>query len=93
MDVDPVAHAKARAHIDALLQSTRSSLKPHLLFKNFKYIKSVVGEIDDDCKLLSSGVDGILMDLGMSSMQVYLTHPISYFLIFYNLTTFYLFLC
>ncbi|KAG6774246.1 hypothetical protein POTOM_021598 [Populus tomentosa] len=70
MDVDPVAHAKARAHIDALLQSTRSSLKPHLLFKNFKYIKSVVGEIDDDCKLLSSGVDGILMDLGMSSMQV-----------------------
>ncbi|KAJ6997897.1 ribosomal RNA small subunit methyltransferase H [Populus alba x Populus x berolinensis] len=70
MDVDPVAHAKARAHIDALLQSTRSSLKPHLLFKNFKYIKSVVSEIDDDCKLLSSGVDGILMDLGMSSMQV-----------------------
>ncbi|CAK7346951.1 unnamed protein product [Dovyalis caffra] len=69
MDVDPVAHAKSRANIDALLHSTPSNLKPHLLFKNFKYIKSVIGEIDD-YNLLSCGVDGILMDLGMSSMQV-----------------------
>ncbi|KAF3446030.1 hypothetical protein FNV43_RR11208 [Rhamnella rubrinervis] len=72
MDVDPVAHQKARAQIDTLLHgdccSTTSKLKVHTFLKNFRYIKSVLSEVDEE--LLLSGVDGILMDLGMSSMQV-----------------------
>ncbi|CAL1362447.1 unnamed protein product [Linum trigynum] len=69
MDVDPEAHAKARAHIDALLLSdSHSHLKTHTLLKNFRNVKSVIGEVD--ANLLQSGVDAILMDLGMSSMQV-----------------------
>ncbi|CAN1268756.1 Ribosomal RNA small subunit methyltransferase H [Linum perenne] len=69
MDVDPEAHAKARAHIGALLLSdSHPHLKAHTLVTNFKRIKSVIGEADGN--LLESGVDAILMDLGMSSMQV-----------------------
>ncbi|KAK9699615.1 hypothetical protein RND81_08G185100 [Saponaria officinalis] len=72
LDVDPVAHGKARARINNLLQNVQSdltaNLEAHVLLKNFKHIKKVIGEVDD--KLLTSGVDGILMDLGMSSMQV-----------------------
>ena len=68
MDVDPVAHAKARACIDALLHSHSSQLKVHTFLKNFKNVKSVLAEVDQN--LLHSGVDAILMDLEMSSMQV-----------------------
>ena len=72
MDVDPVAHQKARAQIDTLLHGdsccTTSELKVHTFLKNFRYIKSVLSEVDEE--LIHSGVDGILMDLGMSSMQV-----------------------
>ncbi|KDP32844.1 hypothetical protein JCGZ_12136 [Jatropha curcas] len=67
MDVDTVAHAKARACIDTLLHS-HSNLKAHTFLRNFKHIKSVLAEVDPS--LLHSGVDAILMDLGMSSMQV-----------------------
>ncbi|KAF2291376.1 hypothetical protein GH714_023398 [Hevea brasiliensis] len=67
MDVDPVAHAKARAHIDALLHS-HFHLKANTFLRNFKHIKSLLAEADPS--LLHSGVDAILMDLGMSSMQV-----------------------
>ncbi|CAN1268757.1 Ribosomal RNA small subunit methyltransferase H [Linum perenne] len=71
MDVDPEAHAKARAHIGALLLSdSHPHLKAHTLVTNFKRIKSVIGEADGN--LLESGVDAILMDLGMSSMQAVL---------------------
>ncbi|KAL5213198.1 hypothetical protein ABZP36_024045 [Zizania latifolia] len=38
--------------------------------KNFKYIKHVLHGVDDDLTVGSSKVDGILIDLGMSSMQV-----------------------
>lgn len=72
LDMDPVAHEKARAKIDNLLGSDSchqtSRLRAHMILKNFKEIKQVIGGVDDN--LLSSGVDGILMDLGMSSMQV-----------------------
>ncbi|KAG8660483.1 ribosomal RNA small subunit methyltransferase H [Manihot esculenta] len=67
MDVDPVAHAKARACIDALLHS-HSHLKAQTFIRNFKHIKSLLADVDP--RLLHSGVDAILMDLGMSSMQV-----------------------
>ncbi|XP_021744464.1 uncharacterized protein LOC110710467 [Chenopodium quinoa] len=72
LDVDPVAHEKAQSRINKMLNSTpacsNTNLKAHMLLRNFKEIKQAIGQIDE--KLLLSGVDGILMDLGMSSMQV-----------------------
>ncbi|TXG62423.1 hypothetical protein EZV62_013786 [Acer yangbiense] len=67
MDVDPLAHEKAQAQICSLLHD-HPNLKPYTFVKNFKHIKSLLNEVDQN--LLNSGVDGILMDLGMSSMQV-----------------------
>lgn len=43
----------------------------HLICTNFRNIKKAVQDVD--LKLEYQGVDGILMDLGMSSMQVALT--------------------
>ena len=67
-----MAYEKARARIDAILNGDSchptSDLKTHTILKNFRHIKSVLSEVDK--KLLDTGVDGILMDLGMSSMQV-----------------------
>lgn len=71
LDVDPIAHEKAHSRINSLLNNTPGSsfgLKACMLLKNFKEIKQVIRQVDE--KLLTSGVDGILMDLGMSSMQV-----------------------
>lgn len=70
LDIDPVAHDRARTRIEAFLNNddSRSSLKAYTHVRNFKYIKSMLGGIDEN--LLNDGVDGILMDLGMSSMQV-----------------------
>lgn len=72
MDVDPMAHEKARARIDGILHGDSchptSDMKTYTILKNFKHIKSVLNEVDE--KPLYIGVDGILMDLGMSSMQV-----------------------
>ncbi|XP_010929435.1 uncharacterized protein [Elaeis guineensis] len=70
LDVDPIAHDKARARIEDLLNDDprAGSLKAYTHVRNFKYIQSVLGGIDEN--LLEGGVDGILMDLGMSSMQV-----------------------
>ncbi|KAL0736146.1 hypothetical protein Bca4012_012356 [Brassica carinata] len=65
MDVDPVARKLAHFHIDSLMHPT---LKASIVLKNFKYVKSAVA--DTHPELLDVGVDGILMDLGMSSMQV-----------------------
>lgn len=78
MDVDPVAHIKARAYIHTLLHggfsSPNSELEVHTFLKNFRCIKSVLGEVDEE--LVNSGVHGILMDLGMSSMQVLLSNTL-----------------
>lgn len=71
VDVDPSALAKARAHLNSLLHGqAHPHLKTHTFAKNFRHIKSVLGQIDEN--ILCSGVDAILMDLGMSSMQVLL---------------------
>ncbi|XP_077217314.1 mraW methylase family protein [Tasmannia lanceolata] len=72
LDVDPVAHEKAQAQIDTVMnddsRSRASDLRAYTLLKNFKDVKSALHEVDR--KLLDDGVDGILMDLGVSSMQV-----------------------
>ncbi|KAE9588981.1 hypothetical protein Lal_00012696 [Lupinus albus] len=69
MDVDPVAHKMARARISSVLHSDDSSVKVFTMLKNFRHIKSALVETGVE-QLIANGVDGILMDLGMSSMQV-----------------------
>lgn len=72
IDVDPIAHKKAQSQLKSITDrdsfDTASALKVHTFLKNFKDVKSVLGEVAND--LLTGGVNGILMDLGMSSMQV-----------------------
>ncbi|KAJ0975395.1 hypothetical protein J5N97_017360 [Dioscorea zingiberensis] len=67
LDIDPMAHGMARLRIEALLDGA-PGLKAYTQVRNFKYITSVLTNVDEN--LLNHGVDGILMDLGMSSMQV-----------------------
>ncbi|KAL5699803.1 16S rRNA (cytosine(1402)-N(4))-methyltransferase [Ranunculus cassubicifolius] len=72
LDVDPLAHEKAQALLNMVLNQERSGrtsdLEIYTMQKNFLDVKSVLAEVDD--KLLIHGVNGILMDLGVSSMQV-----------------------
>ncbi|KAK4277100.1 hypothetical protein QN277_015150 [Acacia crassicarpa] len=74
MDVDPIAHEKAQTRINSILHSDSDSscpasdLKVYHMLKNFRHIKSAISETGKEH--LDHGVDGILMDLGMSSMQV-----------------------
>ncbi|CAN6271367.1 unnamed protein product, partial [Urochloa humidicola] len=80
MDVDPTALEIGREHIEALLagreanggenDALQGTLRAYTHVKNFKYIKQVLGSVDESLAVGSSGVDGILIDLGMSSMQV-----------------------
>ncbi|OMO91102.1 S-adenosyl-L-methionine-dependent methyltransferase, MraW [Corchorus olitorius] len=67
MDVDPLALQLARSRIHALSQSPH--FQAFTFLKNYRHIKSLLSQVDRP-DILSSGVDGILMDLGMSSMQV-----------------------
>lgn len=82
MDVDPSALEIGRGHIEAFLSgrerevnggeddALQGTLRAYTHAKNFKYIKQVLGSVDEGLAVGSSGVDGILIDLGMSSMQV-----------------------
>ncbi|KAG8058072.1 hypothetical protein GUJ93_ZPchr0002g25346 [Zizania palustris] len=81
MDVDPSALKIGQNHIEAFLVSRadnggddqdtlQGALRAYTHVKNFKYIKHVLSGVDEDLIVGSSGVDGILIDLGMSSMQV-----------------------
>lgn len=69
MDVDPVAHDSAQSRISSVLDDNASNLKVFTVLRNFRYIKSVLRETGEK-HLGTESVDGILMDLGMSSMQV-----------------------
>lgn len=72
LDVDPVAFDQGQALINTMLHSnscgSTSELKAHTFLKNYRDIKHVLREVDKT--LLTPNADGILMDLGMSSMQV-----------------------
>ncbi|KAJ3669302.1 hypothetical protein LUZ60_011252 [Juncus effusus] len=82
MDVDPTTHNMARTRIESLIEDKgrSTSLRAYTRATNFKNIKHVLhnpseslNEIGlNDSGLISnfSGVDGILIDLGISSMQV-----------------------
>ncbi|KAK9159584.1 hypothetical protein Syun_005925 [Stephania yunnanensis] len=71
-DVDPAAHEQAQRCIDLLSNKDSSGktsdLRVYNLLKNFRDIKSALIGVDEQLSI--NGVDGILMDLGMSSMQV-----------------------
>lgn len=67
MDVDSVAHDIAQPRLDAVLNA---GVKAITVLRNFRDVKSVLREI---AELHLLGVDAILMDLGMSSMQVHST--------------------
>lgn len=71
MDVDPAAHQLALPHIQSLVAKRDPKLKAYTRLTNFKNIKSVLDAIaiKDGQIAISSGVDGIFMDLGVSSMQ------------------------
>ncbi|KAG4931151.1 hypothetical protein JHK86_048112 [Glycine max] len=64
MDVDSLAHDIAQPRLDAVLNA---GVKAITVLRNFRDVKSVLREI---AELHLLGVDAILMDLGMSSMQV-----------------------
>ncbi|CAA3028063.1 ribosomal RNA small subunit methyltransferase H [Olea europaea subsp. europaea] len=72
LDVDPVAHEMAQSRLKGILYKDScdgtSDLQVHTFLKNFKNIKSVLHDIDGEVS--AAGVHGIIMDLGMSSMQV-----------------------
>ncbi|XP_062218156.1 uncharacterized protein LOC133918332 [Phragmites australis] len=80
MDIDPSALEIGRGHIEAFLAgreanrgeggALQGTLRAYTHVKNFKYIKQVLGGVDESLAVGLSGVDGILIDLGMSSMQV-----------------------
>ena len=68
LDVDPVAHGEARPRLQ---RWASSKVQLHLVLTNFRNIRKAVNDVD--ANLANAGVDGILMDLGMSSMQVSLS--------------------
>uniref|UniRef100_A0A0E0G0V2 Uncharacterized protein n=2 Tax=Oryza TaxID=4527 RepID=A0A0E0G0V2_ORYNI len=80
MDVDPSALEIGQSRIEAFLanretngddeDASQGTLRAYTHAKNFKYIKHVLGSVDENIAVGTSGVDGILIDLGMSSMQV-----------------------
>ena len=63
--MDPAAHGEARPRLQ---QWASSNVDLHLVLTNFRNIRKAVTDVD--ARLAGEGVNGILMDLGMSSMQV-----------------------
>mgnify|MGYP000205661781 CR=1 FL=1 len=65
LDVDPKAHLLASLKLkNAVERETGPEI--HIVAANFEHLKSTLYQLG----LAEQGVDGILMDLGMSSMQV-----------------------
>ncbi|KAJ1399259.1 S-adenosyl-L-methionine-dependent methyltransferase, MraW, recognition domain superfamily [Sesbania bispinosa] len=69
MDVDPVARDMAQTRLNSVLNGSESNVKVFTVLRNFRHIKSVLIKTGEE-HLGAAAVDGILMDLGMSSMQV-----------------------
>ncbi|KAL3160154.1 hypothetical protein ABBQ32_010922 [Trebouxia sp. C0010 RCD-2024] len=65
IDMDPVAHALAEQKLSVLSQSR---FQIHLLQGNFGHMKALLQQLPG--KTYKGGVDGVLLDLGISSMQV-----------------------
>lgn len=71
MDVDPVARDLALPRINSVLRGdSESGVKVFTVLRNFRHIKSVLRETGEENLGAAAAIDGILMDLGMSSMQV-----------------------
>lgn len=71
-----MAHEIAKAHIEDVLHrdsyESTPDLQVYTFVKNYKNVKSVLSDIEEN--VLGPGINGILMDLGMSSMQVCILH-------------------
>lgn len=65
IDVDPKAHLIASPKLKNAVEG-ETGPEVHIVAANFGQLKSTLCQLG----LLEQGVDGILMDLGMSSMQV-----------------------
>ncbi|KAF3781913.1 Ribosomal RNA small subunit methyltransferase H [Nymphaea thermarum] len=73
LDIDPMAYKMANVQLDFILNNEgeerkEPALQRYTYLRNFRDIRSIVRQVD--ANISSDGVDGILMDLGMSSMQV-----------------------
>ncbi|MEW5319573.1 MAG: hypothetical protein WDW38_010718 [Sanguina aurantia] len=69
IDTDPVAHAIAGARLSALQQQLqRPDLSTHLLRGNYSDVSQLLSGVPGTP--LVGQVDGMLMDLGVSSMQI-----------------------
>eukprot|EP00898_Chlorokybus_atmophyticus_P007468 jgi/Chlat1/7722/Chrsp66S07193 len=66
LDVDPVAHELATQKLKAAAAGRQLSV--HLVRTNFRHLKQTLAKLPPT--IAANGVDGILLDLGMSSMQV-----------------------
>ena len=66
LDVDPTALEIASGRLDQLKQDTKSQCRLIFARENYADLKAAVH--DTSCVL--GGADGILLDLGVSSMQV-----------------------
>ena len=66
IDVDPEAHAIARPRLQALRQDR--GVVYHAVQANFSDLPGLLGGLPGN--LLDQGVDGALMDIGVSSMQL-----------------------
>lgn len=70
MDVDPAARDMAQTRINSVLHGSESSVEVFTVLRNFRHIKSALRETGVE-HFGAAGIDGVLMDLGMSSMQVH----------------------
>ena len=71
LDVDPTAHEIASARLEQLKQDTKSRCR--LIFARDNYVNLQAAVSATSCVL--GGADGILLDLGVSSMQVSVACP------------------
>jgi len=74
LDQDPTAHREAGKKLDAVTGARGEGgapLRVHMVQANFRDLASVIASLPPDVKeLLGGGVDGMLFDLGVSSMQL-----------------------
>jgi hypothetical protein len=69
LDVDPRAHSEAKARLEKVrAQKSKEQLNLHLIRSNFESVQLVLKNLKQGFE--KGGVDGMLLDLGVSSMQV-----------------------
>jgi hypothetical protein len=76
LDVDPRAHSEAKARLEKVrAQESKEQLNLHLIRSNFESVQLVLKNMKQGFE--KGGVDGMLLDLGVSSMQVEVSLPLN----------------